>query len=261
MSESNNLVNICYEGASGSSDIRTCYIEGILHFSLKDILIVLNKENRELGDNNPTRHIPTLIKSLIVDLDSDEYTPMPADKAAFDEDRELFVTQPGLNRIMGNDKSKAGRKFQRWLYHEVVPSLTKYGFYPPPQVPRGSALSQTAELMAQNARVLADTIRRQDELEQVVSGVKIEIKDVVTRVQKLEGESDSEFISTVRQWFEKNNLELSNENELAIVTWCEKLSIQDAKPQQSCPSGERIRTKFYHVVIEEAKAILEGMRT
>lgn len=261
MSENKNLINVCYEGASGSNDIRTCYIEGILHFALKDILITLNKENRGLGDDNPTRHIPTLIKALVVDLDSDEYTNVPVNNGVFEEEREIFVTQPGLNRIMGNDKSKAGRKFQRWLYHEVVPSLTKHGVYPPPQTPQGSALSQMAEIIAQNARALADTIRRQDELEEEFSSVKVEIKDVATRVLKLEGESESEYILTVRQWFDKSEVALSLEKENDIVIWCENLSLRHTKPQQTCPSGERLRTKFYQTVIEEAKSLVERSRS
>lgn len=261
MSENKNLINICYEGSSGSIDIRTCYIEGILHFSLKDIFIVINKENKELGEKNPTRFIPNLIKNQINDLESDEYRNIPVKDGVFDEEKEVFVTQPGLNRVMGNDKSMAGRKFQRWLYHEVVPSLTKHGIYPPPQTTQGSALSQMAEIIAQNARVLADTIRRQDELEQEVSSVKVEIKDVATRVLKLEGESGVEYILTVRQWFDKAEIALSLEKENDIVVWCENLSLRHTKPQQACPSGERLRTKFYQTVIEEAKSLVERSRS
>lgn len=253
MSENKNLINVCYEGASGSNDIRTCYIEGILHFALKDILITLNKENRELGDDNPTRHIPTLIKALIVDLDTDEYTNVPVNNGVFEEEKEIFVTQPGLNRIMGNDKSKAGRKFQRWLYHEVVPSLTKHGVYPPPQTTQGSALTRMAEVVAQNAIAIADIFRKQDELVQKVD-------DVSSRLAKLEDGSEDEHILTVRQWFERAETALSEKKEYEIVVWCENLSITKNSPMKKCASGNRMGTKFYSVIIVEAKGLVEQYR-
>lgn len=260
MSESKNLISICYEGSSGVTDIRTCYIDGILHFSLKDIFIVLNKENKDLGDENP-RHIPNLIKSQIKDLDSDEYKNLPVDNKDFDEQKEIFVTQPGLNRIMGNDKSKAGRKFQRWLYHEVVPSLTKYGTYPPPMTPQGSALAQMAEIVAQNSRMVADAIIRQDKLEMEFNLVKGEVSGVSNRLAKLEEKSLSDdFILTVKQWFEQAELVLMSEKEVEIVTWCEHLGLKYNKPRTPCPSGNRLNARFYREIIEEAKSLVERAR-
>lgn len=253
-----NLVNICYEGTSGESDIRTLYIEEILYFSLTDVFVVLNKENKSMGESNPTRFIPNLIKSQVNDLDSDEYTQFPHPNPKPGYEFEIFVTQPGLNRVMGNDDSPAGRKFQRWLYHEVVPSLTKHGVYPPPLTPQGSALSQMAEIIAQNSRALADSIVRQDRLEQEVKSVKVDVDDVQSRITKLENSgSESDFVLSVRSWFEKANIALSSSKELEIVTWCENLSLVNNKPRKACPSGERLNAKFFQEVIKEAKSLVE----
>ncbi|HIE0017524.1 BRO family protein [Serratia marcescens] len=248
-----NLINVCYESASGSIDIRTCYIEGILHFSLKDIFIVLNKENKELGEKNPTRFIPNLIKNQINDLELDEYRNVPVKDGAYEDEKEIFVTQPGLNRVMGNDKSMAGRKFQRWLYHEVVPSLTKHGTYPAPQTPQGSALTRMAEVVAQNAIAIADIFRQQDELVQ-------KMDDVSTRLAKLEDGNEDEHILTVKQWFERAETALSEKKEYEIVVWCENLSITKNSPMKKCASGERMRTKFYSAIILEAKELVEQYR-
>ncbi|KGA34251.1 BRO-like protein [Pectobacterium brasiliense] len=253
MKENKNLMSICYEGTSGVTDIRTCYIDEILHFSLKDIFIVLNKENKELGEINPTRFIPNLIKSQINELDSDEYKNIPVSHGKFDEETEIFVTQPGLNRVMGNDKSKAGRKFQRWLYHEVVPSLTKHGVYPPPMTAQGSALTKMAEIVAQNAIAVAELFRQHDELSR-------KMEDVDSRVSRLEGNSDEPHIITVRQFFDKQELFLSEKKEFDIVVWCENLALSYGRPQRKCPSGDRMRTKFYQVIIEEAKNLVESSR-
>ncbi len=153
------LINVCYEGESGANDIRTCNFESILHISLTDIFVTLTKENRQLNERYPSKYIPNLIKSQLQDLDDDEYINVPVSNPTFENQTEVFVTQPSLNRVMGSDKSKAGKKFQRWLYHEVIPSLQKHGVYPAPKTPQGSALAQMAEIVAQNSRLLADTIQ------------------------------------------------------------------------------------------------------
>ncbi|AOR58840.1 Bro-N domain-containing protein [Pectobacterium parmentieri] len=253
MKENKNLMSICYEGTSGSIDIRTCYIDEILYFSLKDIFIVLNKENRELGEVNPTKFIPNLIKGQINDLDSDEYKNIPVNNGRFDEETEVFVTQPGLNRIMGNDKSKAGRRFQRWLYHEVVPSLTKHGVYPPPVTAQGSALTKMAEVVVQNAIAVAELFRQNDELSR-------KVENVDSRLSKLEGNSDEPHIMTVRKFFDKQELFLSEKTEFDIVLWCENLALSYGKSQRKCPSGDRLKTKFYQIIIEEAKDLVEKAR-
>lgn len=253
-----NLINICYEGTSGETDIRTLYIDNILYFSLSDVFVVLNKENKSMGESNPTRYIPNLIKSQINDLDSDEYRQLPHPNPTPGFEHEIFVTQPGLNRVMGTDDSPAGRKFQRWLYHDVVPSLTKHGVYPPPLTPQGSALSQMAEIIAQNSRALADSIVRQDKLEREVKSVKGDVNNVQERVERLENQSiNSEFILTVRSWFDKSNIALSSSQELEIVAWCENLSLRYNKPRTACPSGERLNTKFFQEIITEAKSLVE----
>ncbi|WP_217511783.1 BRO-like protein [Vibrio metschnikovii] len=255
------LIKVCYEGESGSSDIRTCYFEGILHLSLKDIFVTLTKENRELNERYPSKYIPNLIKSQLNDLDADEYVLVPTLDPSFEDEKEVFVTQPGLNRVMGSDKSQAGKRFQRWLYHEVIPSLQKHGVYPPPQTPQGSALSQMAEIVAQNSRLLADTIFEQEKLRLEMSGVRNEVVNVQERVSKLENSNhDNKYIITVRQWFGEACQFLSSEKELDIVRWCENLSLTRVKPSIPCPSGNRLNTRFHMPIIEEAKSLVERAR-
>lgn len=256
-----NLIKVCYEGSSGESNIRTMKFEEILYFSLSDIFVLLNKENSSLGEKNPPRYIPNLIKSQLEDLDGDEYIKMPHLNPSPGYETEIFVTQPGLNRVMGSDKSAAGRKFQRWIYHEVVPSITKHGSYPAPQTPQGSALAQMAEIVAQNSRALADSIVRQDKLEEVVNSVKGDMHIVQERVAKLELTNvDEQNILSVREWFERENTVLHKDKEFEIVVWCENLSLRNSKPRTACPSGERLAAKFYLEVIIEARSLVERAR-
>lgn len=259
----NDLIKVCYEGEAGTSDIRTGYYEDILHVSLRDIFVTLTKENRQLDERYPSKYIPNLIKSQLQDLDDDEYILVPAVDKTFGDEKEVFVTQPGLNRVMASDKSKAGKKFQRWLYHEVIPSLQKHGMYPPPAVPQGSALAQMAEIVAQNSRMLADTIIEQEKLKEEVVSVKGQVSQIHERVMKLEygaNNSGGEHILTVRQWFEKEDLYLSNDNEFDVVNWCENLSFKHSRPRQGCPSGDRMKAKFYAEIIAEAKELVDAAK-
>ena len=92
----------------------------------------------------------------------------------------------GLYRVMSSDRSAAGKRFQKWLFHEVIPSLTKHGVYPPPPEAKGSALAQMAEILAQNSRALADAIHRHEKLVEDVSQVKGKVADVENRLNLLE---------------------------------------------------------------------------
>ncbi|EGQ9294147.1 BRO-N domain-containing protein [Vibrio vulnificus] len=259
----NDLVKVCYEGESGSSDIRTCYINDILHISLSDIFVVLTKENRKLDERFPSKYIPNLIKSQLQDLDDDEFFLIPVATPQFDDEKEVFVTQPGLNRVMASDKSKAGKQFQRWLYHEVIPSLQKHGVYPPPRTAQGSALAQMAEIIAQNSRALADTIYEQEKLKQEVDTVKGQVTKMHDRMNQIEYGSkivDNDHVLTVSEWFANKGFLLTSEKEMDILVWCENLSLCKQQPKIPCPSGERKRARFYSVIIEEANDLLEKSR-
>lgn len=43
-----------------------------------------------------------------------------------------IVNEPGLYRLISASRAKNARKFQRWVYHEVLPSIRKHGAYMTP---------------------------------------------------------------------------------------------------------------------------------
>lgn len=90
-----NLTRICYQGETGESDLRTL--------------------------------MPGIIRALLQAPDSDEYITTDAENSVFEGQKEIFVTWPGLYRVMSGDQSTAGKRFQKWLFHEVILSLTKHG--------------------------------------------------------------------------------------------------------------------------------------
>ena len=41
----------------------------------------------------------------------------------------LVVSEPGLYRLIMSSRKPEAKKFQRWVYHEVLPSIRRYGYY------------------------------------------------------------------------------------------------------------------------------------
>ncbi|EFH3064032.1 hypothetical protein GUE89_25420, partial [Escherichia coli] len=181
-----NLTRICYRGETGESDLRTLILGEILYISLRDVLVTLNKENREINADYTVKSMAGIIRAQLQALDPDEYITTDAENGVFEGQKEIFVTQPGLYRVMSSDRSAAGKRFQKWLFHEVIPSLTKYGVYPPPPEAKGSAFAQMAEILAQNSRALADAIHNHEKLVEDVSRVKGKVANVENRLKLLE---------------------------------------------------------------------------
>ena len=44
-----------------------------------------------------------------------------------------FVNEPGLYRLIFASNKPEAEKFKDWVYHEVLPSIRKYGYYVAPQ--------------------------------------------------------------------------------------------------------------------------------
>ncbi len=253
----NNLINICYRGEQGDSDIRTCHHNGILYVSLNDIFSTLHRENEILNENRANASVADLILGQVADLDPEEQIRIPVPNPDHLDHSEVFITQPGLYRVMSGNKSKAGRKFQKWLFHEVIPSITKYGCYPPPVTPQGSALSQMAEILAQNSRALADAIIRQDQLESKVNNVEQVLGQVVSRVTLIESDGiDTDFIVTVKERADQLFLQISKDKETEIVAWCENLNLRKGRRKINCPTGVRTNTRFEIEVIDEAISLV-----
>ncbi len=77
-----------------------------------------------LGLTNPS--------AAIADFDDDEkgirnvYTLGGSQRLA-------TVTEPGLWKLVFKSRKPEAKKFQKWVFKEVLPSIRKYGQYPPPE--------------------------------------------------------------------------------------------------------------------------------
>lgn len=148
------LINFCYNGQSGESEIRSMELDGILYTSLKDITTALNLENRALNERHSTKLYTTVVQGIIHDLDDDEFLQL--DSLSEHNNGEIFLTQPGLYRVLSNDKTEAGKKFQRWLFHEALPAIIKYGEYPAPSQSKSKNIENS--ILAQ-AEILQETMK------------------------------------------------------------------------------------------------------
>jgi prophage antirepressor-like protein len=251
-----NLTKICYQGETGESNLRTLVVGEILYISLRDVLITLNKENREINADFVVKSMPGIIKAQLQALDSDEYKLIGVENGVFESEKEIFVTQPGLYRVMSSDRSVAGKRFQKWLFHEVIPSLTKHGVYPPPPEAKGSVFAQMAEMLAQNSRMLADTIIKHEKLAEDVSQVKGKVADVETRLEFLESGSSyvTENMQTLKSRLDFLDIDIKEMYMAEALAWCENISF--LKNRKVVHGDRRVNSLFTTQTIDEAVSMM-----
>ncbi|XPF94266.1 BRO family protein [Colwellia sp. RE-S-Sl-9] len=247
----NNLVKVCYNGETGSNDIRTFHRSEILYISLRDVLITLNKENKEIDDNHVVKSMVNVIKGQMKALDSDEYVMVPVIDGSYVDDEEVFVTQPGLYRVLSGDRSHAGKIFQRWLFHEVVPSLTKYGEYPPPLVSQDSDVKRLAKTLLLEIEQREELERKTQEQfnkhEKMLNHLGSKLQNLNSNNLHLEFMSVTDFC---------NLNEIDKTNEQLIFGWSIKICAEKGEPsRKSIIQGKEILQFPQYVLIASAKEL------
>ncbi|UTT86878.1 hypothetical protein LZI70_15750 [Vibrio pelagius] len=112
--------------------IRSFYSDGIIYACLRDVLKTLSVENQKIKESN-SKSMLTLLKAQLQVLDRDEHKTFILEHPDTGERREeICVTEPGLYRVLSRDTSEAGKAFQRWIFHDVIPSIREHKQYPPP---------------------------------------------------------------------------------------------------------------------------------
>jgi prophage antirepressor-like protein len=95
------------------------------------------------------------VRQLLAKFDADEkgvctiYTPGG-------DQQMLTVTEPGLYRLIFKSRKTVAKRFQRWVFHEVLPSIRKTGSYMLPQ-PEVERLKLELELSKTQERLLMKT--------------------------------------------------------------------------------------------------------
>lgn len=241
-----SLIKVCYQGDKGNSDIRTLRRGDILYVSLVDVMTALNRENKKDNENHRSASMPKILRGLLEDLEEDEYIYVDNEKMTHTSGREMFLTQPGLFRVLSHDRSKAGKAFQRWLYHDVVPSLTKHGVYPAPLVNPESEVKRAVQLLL--AEIEQREKLEQETKEQFIKHEKM-ISSIELQLEKLQSNhSDTEFAS-ISDFCETRAISLNNFQ--LIQGYCMKICLENSEPtSKRVIKDQSIQLYPVHVILE-----------
>lgn len=97
------------------NQIRTVSSNGIIWFSAPDVTNALKLTNTTVA-----------LKSL----DGDEVTKFNLGGLSGETN---FISEPGLYKLIGASRKTAAKRFNRWVTHEVLPSIRKHGAYMTPE--------------------------------------------------------------------------------------------------------------------------------
>ncbi|MBC8944273.1 BRO-N domain-containing protein [Xenorhabdus indica] len=154
---------IFYPGSHGEVPIRTIEQDGRILFCFLDVIRVLVKDNVNLDKYNKSsrtkrKGFSGLLSKLFSVLKEKDRVIITLDKRnEFEANFDFYVTEAGLYRIVTIDESEAALRFQDWVFEDVLPSIRKYGVYPPPKE-GASELSTLVSLLQQNVNLLASCI-------------------------------------------------------------------------------------------------------
>lgn len=206
----------------GNKEIRTIYRDGEVLFCLADVVALLAEQNTTLAQDGKKIGLAGLTKALLDALDSDEKHSITEIELSNPKDAQ-FVTQPGLFRIILRDNSPACKKFQRWVFHEVLPSIQRYGTYPPPAVPQGSEVKKAVML-------LLDEIEERERLERetkerfLITEKKLnELSKRLVASTPTSGPSLSYF--TISEYCQSQKIDHANSQ--LFQGWCIKICAED----------------------------------
>lgn len=83
-------------------------------FVAKDVCDILGLENS---------------RKATAELDSDEKNTVTISDGIPGNPNKTIISEPGLYRLIMRSRKPEAREFQRWITHEVLPSIRKHGIY------------------------------------------------------------------------------------------------------------------------------------
>jgi prophage antirepressor-like protein len=237
--------NIMLIYPEGGSNIRTiCRAEEVL-FSLTDVINLLAQQNSQLAAGGRSGGLMGLIKAQLEVLEDDEKENVKQENSTV---TETYVTQPGLFRIILRDNSPACKRFQRWVIHEVLPSVQKYGTYPPPIVSQESDLKRVVQS-------LLSEIENRERLEKETKLKFIEHEDRLNQLaSRLDTVQPSASYMTVQKFCDMRSIDKSHSQ--MIRGWCLKICFEENEPSTTMSEGmEELPAFPEHVLVKAAQKV------
>ncbi|SPO65572.1 BRO family protein [Pseudomonas sp. JV241A] len=244
-----------YPAEHGYSKIRSFYIDSNLYISLEDIVLTLARTNSAINENQKTG-LGALLKAQLEILDKDECRQFSTGLET-DSRTETFITEPGLYRIISRDSTPASKKFQRWMFHEVLPSIRKHGTYPPPPQ-NNSDIMSLAQALAQQTSLLVQEIGEREKLanETKLRFEKTEqkIREIDRKIAHISSEDIWQELIEVDEYCTKEN---TNIDRNILRAMCAKLCLEQNLPFKK---QQNTTTPLNHLyprsVIAEAEKII-----
>jgi prophage antirepressor-like protein len=226
----NDAFIINYPTFNGEVKIRTITSENEILISLHDVMTALSAENKKLSEPNKPEGLMGMIRGILESLDNDEYQYLPfRDEKSSDEQQEIFITEPGLYRVVSQDPSPSCKKFQRWVFHDVLPSIRKYGIYPPPNLlEKTSEIKALAQQLAQNTNILLKEIEEREKLAKETKRkfeiTEKQLKEINLKLCDLSNSRPPSSYISIKEYCLKNNI--VDIDEQYIWGMCTKISIE-----------------------------------
>lgn len=151
--------------------LRLTWINGSPHWILDEICVAIGISNPRFWAQQ-LEHDETLLY------------PIESDRGPYEE---LLLTEPGLYNLLRRSRTPAGRRLDRWVNHEVLPSLRRGDL-----VPRAHSIPQT---WAEALQVAADEAKAREVAERRVAELtpRAEIADHFIAL-------NAEHLVTIEDW-------------------------------------------------------------
>jgi len=252
----NTLLDLHYDNGIGNQiAIQTLMISDTRYFSFKGLMSGLNCENSRIDENHvassnirmisdllmrckkesifvPTLNgIPVLDTNGVVDWTEGKY-----------DEKSVFMTEPGLYKVILWNESKAAEKFQDWLFNDVLPTLARYGEYPRSQRPAESEDSEKTQIL----KHLLDNSIRQDKLEAKHSSLELKIDKIQEDIARKENDNGEE-VMPVMKYIQEHNLPITAEQDIYyLIVYCQKICSEKFRISRTINSVEHFPVDVIH---------------
>ncbi len=249
-----------YHATHGSSRIRTLYIDENLYIALEDVVHTLAKTNSSLSQNNRTG-LGQLVKAQKEVLDSDEFKHFPvAGDHSTSPRTEVFITEPGLYRIISRDDTPASKLFQRWIFHEVIPSIRKHGTYPAPIKQESSDIMALAQSLAQHTSLLVKEIAEREKLANETrlrfEKTEKQLKEINQKIETISLPIDDSVFTDIESYCSEEKLDI-DQNHLRAM--CAKLCLeQGVSSKKKSTSNTPMDNLYPATLISEAIKLIQA---
>ena len=177
--------------------LRTVEIDGEIYFVAADVAKILGIEN---------------IRQNIADFSDDEKADVcitcTSSNGVTQKRKVWCVNEPGLYRLIFQSRKPEAKKFQRWIFHEVLPSIRKTGSYSTKNESNEISPERKVELLIEMSKI-TDTKPLQDSIIQRAFEIVTGEKSNPQKNNRYDVKSLEKFL---KNWLAKNYFHIAERN-------------------------------------------------